>query len=152
MKKTRKTRTTRQVGRVATVNAMRSMLDLETGRRALAIAMARPPRTTYSTPSYVPVQDLRRWTPERRPFVTLRTTSGAPARTAVATAPSRRSTRTRSFSLPHVVSFAAPATTLTCVRRHARREVMFARRFAGKGISIYTKPRRNWASSISCRG
>lgn len=137
-------------GRVATANARRSLLGLSLSRRALALATARKSPTWLRAP-LIAVEDHRRWTPEQY-FPTLRTTSGAPARTVVASTHARRTSRASSWRLPAVVAFRAPASVLTCVRRSRRRETLFAMRRVGAGKSIYTKPRRNWSSSISCRG
>lgn len=57
------------------------------------------------------------------------------------------SPRKRMFS--PVISFRAPDGVLICVRRHRRREVLFAKKRAGRGGM--RKPRRNLFSSISCK-
>lgn len=55
--------------------------------------------------------------------------------------------RKRLFS--HQVQFADPRSTLICVRRSQRREVLFAKKRAGRGGM--RRPRRNQFSSIVCR-
>lgn len=44
--------------------------------------------------------------------------------------------------------FEFPAVTLPCIQRHAQREVMFAKGYAGRGY--HTRKRRNWASGVPC--
>lgn len=53
------------------------------------------------------------------------------------------------WNAPRVVAFADPSSTLICMRRSRRREVMFARRKAGKRGQ--KRPRFNRFSKISCR-
>lgn len=48
-----------------------------------------------------------------------------------------------------VVAFQEPERVAVCVRRKARREVLFAKKRAGRGGM--RKPRRTWLSKISCR-
>lgn len=48
------------------------------------------------------------------------------------------------------VVFAAPDNVAICVRRKSRREVLFAKRRAGKGGARRRAPRRNWFSAIKC--
>lgn len=52
-------------------------------------------------------------------------------------------------TLPHQLTFAAPDRVLICVRRKRRKEVLFAKRKAGKRGQ--RKPRRNYWSAISCK-
>lgn len=47
-------------------------------------------------------------------------------------------------------AFAEPDRVLVCIRRQKRKEVLFAKRKAGRGGM--RPPRRNWMSYISCRG
>lgn len=149
-----RSRSSARVGRAAAVSARRSLLDrIEASSLAYALA-SKPSRVRYSYPSRTlnQVEDSRRWTPDTPPFRNLYTLSGSPAFTVAAASNSRRST-SRVYKPPFaVVSFADPTNTITCVRRHRRREVLFANQRAGFGKSIYTRPRRNWSSSISCRG
>lgn len=46
------------------------------------------------------------------------------------------------------LSFSVPNKVLICVRRKQRKEVLFAKRKAGRGGQ--KRPRRNWYSEISC--
>lgn len=48
-----------------------------------------------------------------------------------------------------ILVFNEPSKVAVCIRRHHRREVLFALNKAGK--SGQRPPRRNWWSSISCR-
>lgn len=48
-----------------------------------------------------------------------------------------------------IVAFEEPERVAVCVRRKARREVLFAKKRAGRGGM--RKPRRTWLSKISCR-
>lgn len=48
-----------------------------------------------------------------------------------------------------LVAFEEPQRVAVCIRRKARREVLFAKKRAGKGGM--RKPRRTWLSKISCR-
>lgn len=141
-----------RVGRAAVVSARRSLLDrIEASSLAYALAY-KPSRASYTSRTLHQVEDHRLWTPEQRPFSNLYTLSGSPARTVAAVSNPRRS-KGSSYRPPFsVVSFAAPSNTITCVRRHQRRETLFAKNRVGFGKSIYTRPRRNWTSSISCRG
>lgn len=47
-------------------------------------------------------------------------------------------------------AFTVPSRLMVCVRRKVRREVLHAKREAGRGGM--RRPRRNFLSSISCRG
>lgn len=49
-----------------------------------------------------------------------------------------------------ILAFGAPDRVALCVRRKSRREVMFAKRYAGLRGPKRHKPRRRWHSSISC--
>lgn len=91
-----------------------------------------------------PVEDRRTWHPlgEDRPT---RTTSGHPTRpnmVAGATSPGRG-------RLPAQIKFADPGRTVVCVRRHQRKEVLFALKKTGKGSR--SPKRRNPNSEISCK-
>lgn len=48
------------------------------------------------------------------------------------------------------VVFQEPDRVAVCIRRKARREVLFAKKRAGRGGM--RRPRRTWLSKISCRG
>lgn len=63
--------------------------------------------------------------------------------------PNQAKPKIRSTRFSHVVKFEDPRGVLVCVRRHRRREVLFATKKAGRGGM--KKPRRNLFSNISCR-
>lgn len=76
--------------------------------------------------------------------------------------PSRKFRSAASFSRPHHVlkvkssralsarvAFSAPKKVLVCVRRKRRKEVLHAKRVAGRGG--LRRPRRSWFSDVSCR-
>lgn len=48
------------------------------------------------------------------------------------------------------VAFTRPSAVAICVRRKTRKEVLFAKRKAGRGGS-QRRHRRNWFSKVSCR-
>lgn len=62
----------------------------------------------------------------------------------------RRSPVFGSSGTKAVQAFGEPDATSVCVRRHRRREVLFANRKAGKGGRKKRAYRRNWYSSIKC--
>lgn len=62
--------------------------------------------------------------------------------------PSRLGRRVRGFVFSPLVRFAEPAATLICVRRHRRREVLFAKARAGRGAM--RRPVRTAWSKIIC--
>lgn len=53
------------------------------------------------------------------------------------------------FQVPVGVRFESPFKVVTCLRRKIRREIMFARNKAGKGVRK-RRPRRSWRSNVSC--
>lgn len=53
------------------------------------------------------------------------------------------------LQVPVGLRFESPFRVLTCMRRKIRRQVIFARRKAGKGVKR-RKPRRNWRSQVVC--
>lgn len=86
-----------------------------------------------------------------------RTYRGKPARITIQ--PGRARARARKPSSPlgalqanfgrAQLQFAAPDAVLVCVRRKRRKQVLHAKRIAGR--SGLRKPRRNFWSSVSCR-
>lgn len=56
----------------------------------------------------------------------------------------------RTSTLPHTIKFAAPKSTLICVRREQRKQVLFAKKKTKKGAGS-RKRFRNWFSSVSCK-
>lgn len=90
-------------------------------------------------------EDRRRWTPEKSRPVKLVT--GARARLTevkhlIKSAPSLHQIKT-------YIAFQTPLKTLICIRRKIRKQVMFAKKKAGR--SGQKRPHYNEFSSISCR-
>lgn len=48
-----------------------------------------------------------------------------------------------------ILAFAEPDRTVVCIRRQTRKEVLFAKKRAGRGGM--RRPKRSWLSKISCR-
>lgn len=91
------------------------------------------------------IEDRRTFHPDFVP----RTFSRSPAKIQVRNAPRNQKIQTPPTPRPHY-SFNAPDRVLVCVRRQRRKEVLFAKRHAGK--SGQRKPRFNQFSNISCKG
>lgn len=53
------------------------------------------------------------------------------------------------LQVPVGLRFESPFRVITCLRRKIRRQVIFARRKAGKGVTR-RKPRRTWRSQVVC--
>lgn len=53
------------------------------------------------------------------------------------------------LQVPVGLRFESPFRVLTCLRRKIRRQVIFARRKAGKGVRR-RRPRRTWRSQVVC--
>lgn len=89
---------------------------------------------------YHPLQDYRPAT----------YSTGGPARLALRDRSYGRKPRTFGASQTKAVQvFGSPNRVGICIRRHRRREVLFAKRKAGRGGS--QRPhRRNWWSDVSC--
>lgn len=85
-------------------------------------------------------EDRRTWHPDGL---------NRPARASVRSATRLLPTRSYSSVVSPGVRFAVPGQVLVCVRRQARREVIFAKRLAGR--SGGGKRRRNPYSSVSCK-
>lgn len=67
---------------------------------------------------------------------------------------SPRAVSPRAFRSPVLspsVAFHAPEKVLICVRRAVRKEVMFAKKFAGGRGGRQRRPKYNWFSSVSCK-
>lgn len=92
-------------------------------------------------PDLIPVEDNRRYHPEGKARPRL-TKSGQKAQV--------RSNLSNLLQTQTSMVFQAPPEVLTCVRRNARKEVMHALNKAGK--TGQKKPKRNFWSSISCKG
>lgn len=71
--------------------------------------------------------------------------TGAPATVSVTQSPKKSQAPGR---VPYQIAFQAPAETLVCVRRHRRREVLFAFKKTGKGGQ--RRPRRSRWSDMKC--
>lgn len=98
-----------------------------------------PIRVTTPLPeAFHEVEDNRRYTPER--FREAFTVGGTPA-------PSRRIPQSRGLSSG--IAFDDPRSTIRCVRRKQRREVIFAKRKRKKGSGA-ARRRRNFWSNIQC--
>lgn len=93
-------------------------------------------------------RDLRRVEDRRRfhPAKSLRSprgVHGGPARLTARTEPSRPG------RLPYAVNFLVPKKTVVCIRRQRRKEVLFAKRKAGKRGQ--RRSRRNFFSEVRCK-
>lgn len=94
------------------------------------------------------VEDRRRYSPER-PRVPL-TRRGTQARTILKNVNKPLPGFVPVFDFPEpVAAFESPSETLVCVRRQQRKEVMFAKRKAGKRGQ--KRPRFNQFSKIHCK-
>lgn len=71
--------------------------------------------------------------------------SGVTATVGLSDTPKKKGTRSR---VPAQLAFTAPAETVVCVRRHRRKEVLFAKKKAGKGGQ--KRPRRSAWSEVKC--
>lgn len=100
------------------------------------------PRPIFRTQMELfPVEDLRRYHPEGKP------------RSLVDIAGRKHGLKSARRTDPFDafrIAFQRPERLLVCIRRHVRKEVMFAKKHAGK--SGQRKPRRTYYSSISCKG
>lgn len=102
------------------------------------VQLRRPPITLQTLGSSpLLVEDFRRFSPSRvNPALTL---SGTRAKTRIQSRVPLSLAR---------MQFAAPKSVLVCVRRHTRKEVLFARKVAGRsGIRKRTNSR---FSEVSC--
>lgn len=91
------------------------------------------------------VEDFRRFDPE--PFRLPKTYTGMTASVEVRQ-PSKKPTRYQT-RVPHQIAFTAPHQTIQCVRRQRRKEVMFAKKKAGKGKGQRRARWTRW-SEIKC--
>ena len=123
------------------------------------------PSVTLSRTVYAPavrepmrmVEDRRMYHPEaeNRPALNVR---GQPARIIAANRQRKGSQAQKNRFGPKVhsqtkgiLTFEAPKETLVCVRRHRRKEVLFAKKRTGKSGRRNRNPVRSWLSKISCR-
>lgn len=99
-------------------------------------------------------QDERNFYPSRGPldYPSPRNIFGNVARVVIVSRPTRKivSGRPVQISPPHRIGFTVPRETLVCVRRKARREVLFAKRKTGRGSKSARKLSRY--SNVSCKG
>lgn len=114
------------------------LLDPITIRHALE-----PLRHLHSLKNLIDVEDRRRFSPagHRR---SARTLAGGHHRLKVS-----KPGKMHTFS--PTVSFVDPKRVVVCVRRKTRAEVLHAKKKTGRG-SRRKSPKRNWYSSISCKG
>lgn len=94
------------------------------------------------------IEDRRTWSP-LGPKRSARSFNKA-HHTLVVKKPRLKSAANVFGALSHKVRFAAPRKVLVCVRRQARKEVIFAKGKNGRGVRR-RNPKRNWFSSVSCR-
>lgn len=106
----------------------------------LADRLFDPLPSTWSVPS---LEDRRTYHPENifRPAASVTSSD----RNVNVKEPAKKFSR----ALPFGLQFAVPDNVAICVRRKQRREVIFAKRKAGKGARR-RNPRRTWHSLIGC--
>lgn len=103
-------------------------------------------------PDLTEISDRRLWHPDppARPSMML---DGRPSTRLVledrTPTPRQRAAGYRQFSQTKaVLAFSDPDNTIVCVRRKSRREVLFAKRYRGRGRG---RPRRmQWFSKVRC--
>lgn len=104
-------------------------------------------RPTEVLSTLMDVEDFRTWTPHRvrRP----RTVSASYAGVSSSgdSPPARTPARSHIRNFFRRLRFKVPRTTLICIRRHRRREVLFARGRSGRGNR---KPQYNRWSKVRC--
>lgn len=99
-------------------------------------------RTTYSLLS--DLEDRRTYSPTRNYYA-----KGLSKKAAHITVGNvLRPSRSKKGGLSHGFAFAKPSNVAVCVRRHRRREVLFALRKTGKGSR--SRRSRNAFSDVSC--
>lgn len=135
-------RLARSRNRSTNVNrAGRDAFDIANPTGLLGLEAPDPVRSS----SLLQLEDRRTFSPVTyRPPATVR----RPFRLVVPNAKPRFRAR-RASKFEAGIAFDRPEAVLVCVRRHRRREVLFAKSKAGRGGM--RRPRRTWLSSISCR-
>lgn len=139
-----------------THTAQRDDTDIATDTEVLRNFITKPKAYAplVSPPLHLPSFDARRFHPDpiNRPISQPRAASrlklpsaravsvGGPFRTAVG--------NRRISSLPAQVAFSQPKQVSVCIRRKARREVIFAKKHAGKGARA-RRARNQW-SDVKC--
>lgn len=106
-----------------------------------------------SGPTLLEVEDRRQFNPG---VLRARTISTRPAVTSMRAPPPRKPARGKArrrkvpslFRGPEIHAFEIPRSTLVCVRRAVRKEVLHAKRKAGKAVR---RPKRNALSAVSCK-
>lgn len=126
----------------AVVDQWRTPLDF--GELELSPAYLPIDRRAFipSAPGSPSIRILRDYEPYKR-------FSGRPARVVAAplVKPLQRSkNRLRAYS-PKALFFSAPSGVAVCVRRNVRKEVAFAKGFAGTKVR---RGRRSWSSNVRC--
>lgn len=111
------------------------------------------PIVTHTAPkALTPIEDRRTYHPQgkARPA---RSLNKSQHRLAIATSkPAHVRSAKRSVGqarLPHAVQFEAPKQVLVCIRRKARKEVLFALRKTGKGARA-KRHRQSYYSNVRC--
>lgn len=113
--------------------------------RSRLLAFKAPPRSGLKLS---PIEDRRQFYPGVRPARTLRQVARITMKSPAKKASSKRNRVPSLMRGPEVHAFKIPETTIVCVRRSIRKEIMHALKKAGKGVR---KPKRNAMSSISCK-
>lgn len=121
----------------------------ETRRDAFAIASGLRPLLASNDPSrsgraLQDIEDRRRFTPGiSRPM-----TPRQVARILMRPPSSKKASKALKLRYPEVHAFALPRSTVICVRRAIRKQVIHAAGVAGKKVR---RPKRNQFSRVSCR-
>lgn len=129
--------------------------DVATDSEVLREFIKQPkPYVPIVTKPHLPTFDNRLWHPDplTRTIAEPRSASRLTLPKESAVSPRRsvqdRPGNSRAARLPHRLAFSQPAQVAVCVRRKARREVLFAKRKTGKGRNA-TRRRTPW-SDIKC--
>jgi len=136
--------------------------ELDNGSRSAAVQPNPPVRLGHVVRKFSALEDLRRWAPAgpaEKPREPARDVRGRSARHVYTrTAPKvirgpggkpLQSGKAHSVFLnPDRLRFVAPIRTVICLKRKARREVLFAFKRTGKGAR--TPKRRNQWSDVEC--
>lgn len=135
------------------LNNVHYQVEREIAMFARPVAPIRLPRLTrVPRVSLLQYEDRRTFHPDGR----LRRVIALPQRAARIVTKDKRNVSQQSgrsyyrpLSTKAVLAFAAPSRVAVCVRRHRRREVLFASRRTGKGA--YARKHLTDLSKISCR-
>lgn len=110
-----------------------------------------PPLVSPSNRSLIlSLEDRREHHPERL-YRPARALFKSDALLSPAALPATKRTRRNAqhFAVPFGLSFSVPKRVSLCVRRHQRKEVLFALKKTGKGARA-RRHRRNWWSNVKC--